>query len=688
MPKIPSEKDDWSPIIQLWVLRALKPDRIQKKFVRSDGFWDDDVARFLDLNDWTDCENGEFDQKQVLREMDQMLARLEANPPTIPESCRRNSEMLASKVGLNPRELSLLQVLALFSGTSTYSELLIMAGIKTQRDNIMLFSRILKLPYQEVQRCTTPSSHLVHSALAKWSRDHRSRPSFGLVNQSIGEKLVDSECSVKALLGSFVNPAPAPTLFYRDYPHASEIITDMRQHIRMAIREKKKGVNIFIYGWPGTGKSELSRVIAREMRSGLYEIAFEDEDGDPVTGIKRLEYLRASQSLLSNQRSILVFDEAEDVFSGESSLEKSLAAKRKAWMNRFFESNEVPTFWISNSNQLDPAFLRRFDFILELKVPPRDQRIRTLRKICSPKISQKLVEQLAHFNSLSPGVVAKAHEVAAGIYCDASRQDYESSLVRQIRQTLEAQNIDTKRIEQEIAKVPGLYSPQYLSCEMPLNTLPQNIRKHRSCRICLYGPPGTGKTTLGYWLAKETGQEIITKKASDLISPYLGMTEHNLAEAFSQASEDKAILMIDEVDSFLQDRNQAVRSFEVQQVNELLTQMEQFDGTFIASTNLMEGIDQAAFRRFDLKLRFGYLNSEQLKGLLESSCRELKLSPPEKGDHDEITQLTNATPGDFENCRRQARFRNFQSAGAFVEAIAEECRIKADKGGRKLGFAY
>jgi len=687
MDDSPPDDLDHTPLLQLWVLRALKPDRIRKSLVRKQDFRDDDVARFLDLHEWIDCEKDKFDQKQIFRQMDQALVQLEANPPPLPKACRRNCDMLGRKIGLSRRERSLLYLLTMFSGTSIFRDLLIVTDPKTQRDKIMLFSRMTGMTVREVQSCTSRESHLISSALAKWSRDHRSRPRFGLINESMGEKLAESECSIKVILGSFVHPAPKPSLSFRDYPHVAETIRDMRQHIRSALRSKKKGVNIFIHGRPGTGKSELSRVIAREMRAELYEIAFEDEEGDPVPGLKRLEHLRAAQSLLNNQRSLLVYDEAEDVFSGEGFLEKSLASKRKAWMNRFFESNAIPTFWISNSNRLDPAFLRRFDFILELKVPPRHQRIRTFRKICRPIISEHLVEKLAHFNTLSPGIVAKAHEVASGIHAHASRQDYERSLLRQIKQTLESQGIDTTRIEQQVAKMPGLYDLRYLSCDMPLDTLPRNIHDHPSCRICLYGPPGTGKTTLGYWLARETGQEIVTKKASDLIGPYLGMTEQNIATAFEEAREDNSILMIDEVDSFLQDRNAAQRSFEVQQVNELLTQMEHFEGTFIASTNLMDGIDQAALRRFDLKLRFGYLNGEQLQGLLLSSCRELNLTAPLKADHAAIGQLANATPGDFANCRRQARFRSFRSAGEFVEAMAEECRIKADRGNRKLGFS-
>ena len=64
-----------------------------------------------------------------------------------------------------------------------------------------------------------------------------------------------------------------------------------------------------------------------------------------------------------------------------------------------------------------------------------------------------------------------------------------------------------------------------------------------------------------------------------------------------------AILLIDEVDSFLQDRRHAQRSWELSGVNEMLTQMESYQGVFIGSTNLMSSLDSAALRRFVINYR-------------------------------------------------------------------------------------
>ncbi|MEI2625957.1 MAG: AAA family ATPase [Giesbergeria sp.] len=73
------------------------------------------------------------------------------------------------------------------------------------------------------------------------------------------------------------------------------------------------------------------------------------------------------------------------------------------------------------------------------------------------------------------------------------------------------------------------------------------------------------------------------------MSMWVGGNEKNIARHSMQAEQDGCrCLLIDEVDSFLQDRRGAQRGWEVSLVNEMLTQMESFPGVFIASTNLMD----------------------------------------------------------------------------------------------------
>src|SRR5690625_5794927 len=140
-----------------------------------------------------------------------------------------------------------------------------------------------------------------------------------------------------------------------------------------------------------------------------------------------------------------------------------------------------------------------------------------------------------------------------------------------------------------------------LQADVNLKEMVPMLKEMPAARLCLYGPSGAGKTAYGYWLAHYLGTELLLRRASDILGAYVGQSEENIANAFKEATENSAILMIDEVDSFLSDRRCASRSWEVSIVNEMLTQMENFDGTFISTTNRLNDLDQAVLRRFDLK---------------------------------------------------------------------------------------
>ena len=129
--------------------------------------------------------------------------------------------------------------------------------------------------------------------------------------------------------------------------------------------------------------------------------------------------------------------------------------------------------------------------------------------------------------------------------------------------------------------------------------------------LCFYGPPGSGKTALAEHIATTLGQPLIIRQASDLLGKYVGETEQTMAAMFREAEAESAVLLLDEADSFLQDRRGAQRNYEVTEVNEMLQGMERFKGIFICTTNLLERLDQAALRRFTFKIQFKPLSAPQ-----------------------------------------------------------------------------
>jgi hypothetical protein len=114
--------------------------------------------------------------------------------------------------------------------------------------------------------------------------------------------------------------------------------------------------------------------------------------------------------------------------------------------------------------------------------------------------------------------------------------------------------------------------------------------------------------------------------------------------------------------------------------------MESFEGVFVASTNLMSGLDQATLRRFDLKLRFDYLSSQQAWDLLQRQCTALGVAAPDEEARRRLSGLRVLTPGDYAAVARQHRFTPLPDARALVAALAAECALK--EGGRAAGIGF
>ena len=77
------------------------------------------------------------------------------------------------------------------------------------------------------------------------------------------------------------------------------------------------------------------------------------------------------------------------------------------------------------------------------------------------------------------------------------------------------------------------------------------------------------------------------------------------------------MLLFDEANSLLLDRTDARLSWEITQVNELLTWMDGHPLPFIAATNFAQRLDPAAFRRFLFKVELRPLSEELLKRAFE-----------------------------------------------------------------------
>jgi len=223
------------------------------------------------------------------------------------------------------------------------------------------------------------------------------------------------------------------------------------------------------------------------------------------------------------------------------------------------------------------------------------------------------------------------------------------------------------------------FSTALLNCDTDLENLTQRIVAFKGVNfsLCLYGVPGSGKSVYARYLAEQLKMKVLHKRASDLISKWVGESEQNIAAAFAEALRKKMLLVFDEADSFLQDRRHAHRSWEVTQVNEMLTQMESHPLPFVCMTNLMDDLDQASLRRFTFKVKYDFLTRKQS----ESAFRHFFGVEPSGS----LGELRSLTPGDFAVVAKKSRICGIDSPQELTAMLRQEQEVKDVK--KSVGFA-
>ncbi|CWX18153.1 serine/threonine protein phosphatase family protein [Haemophilus influenzae] len=620
--------------------------------------------------------------RRLLKERYKTLQKSTALLPELWKQAYENLATLAEFLQLNPVEQELLRFAMHLRSEGAMRDLFGYLPKSDLQRTAAIMADLLKQPKNQILSALKKGSKL--DAYDLIDRDYRPDSVHDYLDW--GETLdfdefVTQPLNENVLLKSCTEVAQVPSLQLDDFAHIAGMKEMMLTYLQQALKHHRKGVNLLIYGVPGTGKTEFAGLLAQALGISAYNITYMDSDGDVVKAEQRLNYSRLAQTLLNGKQALLIFDEIEDVFNG-SFMERSVAQKNKAWTNQLLENNNVPMIWLSNSvSGIDPAFLRRFDFILEMPDLPLKNKSALITQLTEGKLSPAYVQYFAKVRSLTPAILSRTIRVVK----ELNTSNFAETLLMMFNQTLKSQN--KPKIEPLVLGKAD-YNLDYVACNDNIHRISEGLKRSKKGRICCYGPPGTGKTAWAAWLAEQLDMPLLLRQGSDLLNPYVGGTEQNIAQAFEQAKADNAILVLDEVDTFLFSREGANRSWERSQVNEMLTQIERFEGLMVVSTNLIEVLDPAALRRFDLKLKFDYLTLKQRLDFAKQQAEILGLPLLSEEDLSQIESLNLLTPGDFAAVARRHQFSPFHKVQDWLMALQGECEVKPafSATARRIGF--
>lgn len=452
----------------------------------------------------------------------------------------------------------------------------------------------------------------------------------------------------------------------------------------------EEGVNFLLYGPRSLDKDQALGRALEGIDFNLFEAGSAvDSWGDEAAITWAAQRILAKQAQEEGKLNILLVREASTVLSrgrrqfsfaslfGEERGDAPADAKKVDELDSdvlILTKSKTPTIWYTtDATSLSAEAVGKFMLHLEVIPGTRADRKAEVEKIADGlDLPADVRLALSKYMQLGANQVETAARVVKLLKLEAPGS-YET-LLQLVEESQKA--LDRDKLE-ELRTSVTKYDLGLLNISSkftPLQVI-EALKKKKRGTLCFYGLPGTGKTQLAEYIAEQLDMPLLVKRASDILSKWVGENEQNIAEMFREAKAEGAVLLLDEADSFLRDRALARASWEVTMVNELLQGMERSQGIFICASNLYQQLDAAALRRFTFKFNFLELDEVQRVKMFtnESGVEPAQDTPL----YDDLMAIRHLTPGDFATVKRQADLLDTAlTPEDWIRQLGEEAKAK------------
>jgi SpoVK/Ycf46/Vps4 family AAA+-type ATPase len=396
----------------------------------------------------------------------------------------------------------------------------------------------------------------------------------------------------------------------------------------------------FFYGPSGTGKKLAAEACCKELGVNLLMADAGEfpkgEEGEALSLILREGLLQKGAVFIQNFDSLLNYSpQGQDADAGLSGHGISGSGLSSAGLSGSSLSGLVRqldsfpgTVFLSAGHLWEPGSALKNNIFISCAFPlPAFAERKQLWKLydnCENSCSEADIEDLAARFKLSGGqirdVVSTAHGFAATGGRDkailATEDLYRACRNRSsLKLNSLARKINPRRKWQDIILAPAVKEQLEEICAFVRHKetvfsewgFDKKLSLGKGLNILFAGPSGTGKTLAAEIIAGEVGLDLYKIDLSGIVSKYIGETEKNLKKIFGEAETCNAILFFDEADALFgkrSDVNDSHDRYANIEVNYLLQQMEEHEGTIILASNYKKNLDDAFIRRLQFAVEF------------------------------------------------------------------------------------